>query len=271
VAFGTDDGKEAIIYVHDLSGGTSMRRLTRDGNNRYPAWTHDGRRIAFQSDRRGAPAVFWQLADGTGPADALTTPADGEAHAPESWSPNGDRLLFSVRKGSSVSLWEYSVSDRKAFPFAAQFGGVQSSFPTGAVFSPDGGWVAYVVSERNRPKIFVRPYPPTEAKYELPMAQAPHEVTWSNDGTELFFNPLLLQFASVSVTTKPAFTFGKYVPIRKEFMLGPPSAWRNYDVSRDGRFLGVFAPSQDGTVAATREIRVVLNWFEELKRLVPVN
>jgi len=43
---------------------------------------------------------------------------------------------------------------------------------------------------------------------------------------------------------------------------------RNYDVMPDGRILGVIAAGQTQS-PGTREIQVVLNWFEELKQRVP--
>ena len=62
----------------------------------------------------------------------------------------------------------------------------------------------------------------------------------------------------------------------RTFTLGPPSARRAYDVTLDGKFIGVAtagtAPSATGlaqTVAAQMKINVVLNWFEELKQRVP--
>ncbi|MEO7134339.1 MAG: protein kinase, partial [Vicinamibacterales bacterium] len=64
IAFGTDDGKEAIVWIYDLAGTTSRRRLTFGGNNRFPIWSADGKRVAFQSDRDGDLAIFLQPADG---------------------------------------------------------------------------------------------------------------------------------------------------------------------------------------------------------------
>jgi WD40-like Beta Propeller Repeat len=84
IAFGIDDGKEAIIYTYELSGGTGMKKVTRGGKNQFPVWL-DAKRIAFQSDRDGAPAIFWQPVDG-GDAVPLMKPQPGESHAPESWS-----------------------------------------------------------------------------------------------------------------------------------------------------------------------------------------
>jgi hypothetical protein len=59
-----------------------MRRLTFGGKSRYPVWSPDGLRIAFQSDREGDLAIFSQRTDGTGAAERLTRPEDGRrAHS----------------------------------------------------------------------------------------------------------------------------------------------------------------------------------------------
>ena len=66
---------------------------------------------------------------------------------PDSWSPNGERFLFGVTKGSSVSLWIFSLQDKKA----TQFGDLQSVFPLNAAFLPDGRW-SHTPSGRRSPK-----------------------------------------------------------------------------------------------------------------------
>ena len=60
------------------------------------------RGMVFQSDRNGDPAVFWQPADG-GTAEPVTTPDRGTSHTPESWSPDGEVLLFSAGQTQSGS------------------------------------------------------------------------------------------------------------------------------------------------------------------------
>ena len=57
------------IWVYDMSGASALRRLTFGGRNRVPAWSADGQRIAFQSDREGDLAIFSQRADGAGSAE----------------------------------------------------------------------------------------------------------------------------------------------------------------------------------------------------------
>ena len=139
IAVGSDNGKDAIVWIYDVAGASSARRLTLGGRNRVPVWSADGERVAFQSDRDGDLGLFWQRADGTTAAERLTTPDKDTAHVPESWSPDGQTLLFSVAKGSSYSLAALSLPDKKVTPV----GGIQSRFPPSATFSPDGRWVAY--------------------------------------------------------------------------------------------------------------------------------
>src|SRR5205814_7052648 len=69
ITYGTDDGKEAIVWVYDQSGTSAARRLTFEGRNKFPIWSADSRRIAFQSDREGDLGIFWQQADGIGMAE----------------------------------------------------------------------------------------------------------------------------------------------------------------------------------------------------------
>jgi len=268
IAVGSDDGKEAIVWIYDVSGATSIRRLTLGGRNRVPVWSADGEHVAFQSDREGDLGIFWQRADGTTAAERLTKPDKDTAHVPESWSPDGKTLLFSVGKGSSYSLKALLLSDKKVIPV----GGVQSTSPPAATFSPDGKWVAYsVAATGGAGSLFVQPFPPTGATYPISKGNGFHP-TWAPDGKELFYAPTTSTFAVVSVTTRPAFTFGNPVPVLKFFLERGPTFERNNDITLDGkRFLGVVAAGQSTAsgAAAAPQIQVVLNWFEELKARVP--
>jgi len=276
LAVGSDDGKEAIVWIYELSGTSAMRRLTIAGHNRFPIWSPDAQRVAFQSDRDGDVAIFSQRADGTGPVERLTKPAQGELHIPESWSPDGKYLSFAVVKGG-FSLWMLSVDDKIAKPF----GGVQSTEQIGSVFSPDGRWIAYTSSPAgggaaspNR-GIFIQPFPATGSVYQAPRQRLDFQPVWAPKGSELIYVPSAasLQITSVTVTTQPAVAFGTPVNLPARVtanrLSGEPRA---YDVLADGRFVGLVSgsePQATDNVAAS-QLRVIVNWFEELKQRVPV-
>ena len=259
IAFGTVDGKEAAIAIYGVSGATSARRLTFGGNNRFPIWSPDGRHVAFQSDRDGDLAVFRQPVDG-GAAERLTTPESGTAHIPESWSPNGDVLLFSASKDFVTSLWMLSLSDKVARPFGDA---AQSSLPTDATFSPDGRWVAYQIARPGmiEASTYVQPFPPDGTRYQVARGGRP---MWSRDGQELFFVPGPGRFLAVTVkSTTPSFSVGSPVDVPRNFGLAAPGMPRTFDIMPDGRIVGVVTPGQS---AGPAEIRVVLNALEELRR-----
>ena len=269
LAFGTDDGKEANIWIYELSGANAPRRITFNGKNRFPIWSGDGQRVAFQSDREGDLGLFWQRADGAGAAERLTKGEQGVSHVPESWARDGKRLLFTIAQGSTFTLWTLTLDERKATPF----GDVRSDRPIGAVFSPDGRWVAYSSFSGGAGGGYVQPFPATGARYQIPKLTFDYHPLWTLDGKELFYIPVAGRFAAVSVQMQPSFTFGNPVEMATVTFtrFDVSNDVRNYDLTPSGKFVALVAPQEPGRsgTSSAPEIRVVLNWFEELKRLVP--
>jgi len=268
VAYGTDDGKEAIVFTRNVSDG-APKRVSFGGKNRFPVWTSQDQ-LAFQSDRGGDVAI-WQATGDPGKAERLTTASPGESHEPLSWSPASDTLLYAVAKGPDVSLWSYSFKTGKSAPFGEPH---SSSFSASdAMFSPDGRWVAYTSNEGGKWTIEVQPFPPTGAKHQL-FAKGqddPHHPLWSVDGKELFYTARPGGFASVRIAQPFSLGDPHDVPWwggpgTRPFYVGPPVSRRAFDMMPDGRFLATIlgAGGQTGAGPAPH-IEVVLNWFEELK------
>ena len=95
------------------------------------------------------------------------------------------------------------------------------------------------------------------------------EAVWSRDGTELFYRTGT-QLWAVPVETEGTFTRGRPELLFDRPYLEHPNAGAgipNYDVSTDAR---QFLMVRGGIAADTPGYVVVENWFEELKRLVPV-
>jgi eukaryotic-like serine/threonine-protein kinase len=283
LAVGTEDGKEANIWIYPLDGSSAIRRLTLTGKDRFPIWSGDGVWVAFQSMRDGDAGIFRQRADGSGTVERLTTADAGTTHTPESWSPTQNVFLFSKTRNDTSTLWLQSLSSGSSAPF----GDVRSiGNRIGATFSPDGKWVAYSTSETSvtaENYVYVQPFPATGARYQISQSgENGHHPMWSPDRKEspdqkeLLYVPLVGQLAARSVTVRPTFAFGNPVQIPRMFPVAAPTTPRTFDITPDRRVIGVIAGNVSldgrggggGASAATPEVIVVLNWFDELKARV---
>ena len=264
---GTDDGKDANVWVYDLRSGGSLRRLTFDGRNLYPIWSRDGRFITFQSNRDGDDAIFRQPADGSGPAARLTRPEAGVGHRPESWSVDGKTLSMNVVNSTNESVWTITTdAGAKPTPFADT-----TAVEKHSSFSPDGRWVAYMANNEGDSDLYIQPFPPTGAKYQI--ATGGRTPAWSPDGKQLFFHAMASnRLFVVDIRAEQGLTSGPLVPLPIEDAVHPLTQ-RNYDVTPDGKQLLIVLPAQTAPAATGRrasvQINVVLNWHEELRRLVP--
>jgi serine/threonine-protein kinase len=251
---------EPQVWLYDVSRET-LTRLTFEGNaNLNPIWTPDGKRIVFQSNRAGPPNVFWQLADGSGGLERLIT--SEYAQAANSWSPDEQFLAFiEITPTTGYDIWVLRLNDRKAQPF------LRTPFTESAPrFSPDGRWLAYVSDESGRFEVYLQPYPGPGGKW-LISTEGGTEPVWNPNGRELFYR-IGDKMMAVEITMQPGFSAGKPKVLFEGKYLPTPITFSNYDVSPDGRHFLMLKPS-DQEAAASTQINVVLNWFEELKRRVP--
>jgi len=260
------DGRRIVIvssgqlWLYDLSRDTLTRFTFEGSDNAYPTWTPDGKRIAFMSNKGGPDNLYWQMADGSGGLERLTTSQN--IQVPLSWSPNGERLTFvEVAPVTGGDIWVLGMNDRKPQPF------LQTPAYEGAPeFSPDGRWLAYVSDESGRREIYVRPYPGPGGKWQI-STEGGNEPVWNRSGRELFYRSGDKMMA-VDVTTQPSFSAGKPKMLFEGRFRVSTRTFPMYDVSPDGQRFLMLKPSEQGGAAPT-QINVVLNWSEELKRLVP--
>jgi serine/threonine-protein kinase len=252
------EGETQNIWIYDLES-KSLRRLTFGGGG-VENWSPDGKWIIFQGrDSAGLRAISRQLADGSGPIEHLTV-STPDAQMPQSLTPDGRVVAF----GKNNDLWTLQIEgDREPQPFITSPN--VEGFPK---FSPDGKWIAYVSNELGPMNVYVSPYPKPDVKYLVSEEEGGGQPVWSPDGTELFYRSGSRMMV-VSVETEPAFRPGKpevlfegrYVNSR----FGPENPY--YDISSDGQQFLMIKDIE----GRTGQINVVLNWFEELKRLVPTD
>jgi Tol biopolymer transport system component len=129
-----ESGKQEDIFVIKTDG-TEQRQLTNDiHRDRFPRWSPDGKRIAFQSNRSGRYEVWTITPDGSG-LQQLTYTSGGTVVHPV-WSPDGARLAYSVQSGTSFIV-ETGKSWKEQSPQPLPSLGENASFEAWS-WSPDG-------------------------------------------------------------------------------------------------------------------------------------
>jgi serine/threonine-protein kinase len=253
------------VWIYNILRDT-LTRLTFEKNNAgYAAvWTPDSKRVAFPSDRAGSLNIFWKAADGSSAEERLTTSENPQQVG--SFSPDGRTMLYTeTNPKTRQDIWALSLDgERKPHVFLA------TPFrESSALFSPDGHWVAYLSDESGRIEVYVRPFPGPGGKWQVSV-DGGSQAVWSSKGNELFYRTGNSQekMMVVDIQTQPTFSAGKPRLLFEGSYVGGAGA-AMYSASPDGqRFLMSKTPDQ--VQASLTEFNVVVNWFTELQRRVPV-
>ena len=155
------EGPTSNLWSYDVTRGT-LSKLTFDESSIVAIWTPDGKLLTFASDRGGQFNVYWQPADGSGPAERLTS-SDNWQH-PASWTPDGKVLAIAESDpATGQDIWLVPmVNDRKPRPF------LNTPFnERDAAFSPDGRWLAYTTDESGRYEVYVQTFPGPSVKWQI--------------------------------------------------------------------------------------------------------
>jgi eukaryotic-like serine/threonine-protein kinase len=254
------------VWLLETSRGVAARLTTHPANDWWPAWSPDGRNIAFASDREGRWAHLPYLKKSLDPGSGETPFIDGPEAYLSDWSRDG-RWIALVRGEAVDDIWVASASAGRT-PFAYLATPFVESLPR---FSPDSRWIAYVSNESGRYEVYVRPFSggpaATGDKIVISTNGADFPV-WPRDGNELFFIGGDLKLYSVKtadfergVAPQPSMLF---TPCAATALGGLPmrtTPWNfPYDVSSDGqRFLVNCSTLGPG------RFDVMLNWADALK------
>ena len=168
----------------------TVTRLTNDPNSQSstPAWSPDGSKIAFHSDRGGNFDIYVMDADGSNVKQITDTSGatlgGGDSTRP-AWSPDGSKIAYSSNSGGRD--WNVLVMDADGSNIKRLADRNSEDFRP--EWSPDGSWVAFTSDSDGTNDIYVVK-PDGSELTQVNHTEGIHEAwgaQWSPDGTKILF------------------------------------------------------------------------------------
>ncbi len=181
IAFLSNRDSNFEIYSMNADGSDQVRLTDDPGTDALPAWSPDGTKIAFISDRDGGETEIYVMnTDGT---DQQNLTNDASRDTAPSWSPNGTKIVYMSDRSGSAEIYTMNADgSNQAYP-----GGV-SAAGSEPQFSPDGTKIVFI-SERDggADEIYIMNADGSNQTRLTDSAGADAAPAWSPDGSKIAF------------------------------------------------------------------------------------
>ncbi|MGY4876719.1 Tol-Pal system beta propeller repeat protein TolB [Vreelandella aquamarina] len=145
-ANGVGDNMQFALHVADSDGRNNQEILSSDQPILSPAWSPDGKKLAYVSFETGRPSIYVQQV-ASGQRVKLTS-FDGINSAP-AWSPDGRRLAMSLSKDGQPEIYIMNLSDRSLSRVTNN-----NSIDTEPSWAPDGRSLLFTSDRSSGPQIY---------------------------------------------------------------------------------------------------------------------
>jgi tricorn protease len=137
------EARGEILTVPAEKGDIRSLSNTPAADERSPAWSPNGNRIAYFSDESGEYALYIKDQNGLGEAQKIDLGSPGSFYYFPTWSPDGKKIAYTDKR---LNLWYVDLEKKTPVRvFHDRFTGPQQIFH--AAWSPDSKWLAYTQQE----------------------------------------------------------------------------------------------------------------------------
>lgn len=239
----------ADIWIYNLERGIRTRLTFHDAVERWPVWSPDGRRIAYNSDRVTSQIYIKEI---DGATDEMLLVEDSSTIiVPSDWSPDGQYIIYDrLGSGTEGDIYIKRVDD-DSDPVPL----IQSEFwESQGYVSPDGRWIAYHSNESGIDQIYVTAFPEPSGKWQVSV-NGGDRARWNDDGTAIYFidESDVIQKANVQ-SSGAKFTVGT---VERLFAISAVRPGNLYDILNNGEKFVVNAQSKPSGVSS---LVLMQNW-----------
>jgi Tol biopolymer transport system component len=250
----TSDATNADIWLFHLARGTATRLTRHPSADLRPAWSPDGRDVAFSS-ARGSDSHLYRVTVDRANQEAPLVTTGGDVLL-DGWLPDGRSVVATLARGGVWRVWldgRAPVQLRGIFPQGAE--------ATQVALSPDGRWMAYMASDSGGAEVYVEPVPPTGERWQVSTGGG-GDPQWRGDGRELYYLTADGWLMATDVLPGASFRTGRP---RRLFTVAVPELHgpSDYAVSPDGQQFVVNTVTGPPVIPP---IQVAVNWPEPAVR-----
>lgn len=184
IAYTATTGGSGTLTERDIFtvgiDGSSPRQLTNaPGQDFSPAWSPDGSRIAFVSERDGNANLYLMNADGSGQVALTTDPSDELGPA---WSPDGSHIAFISNRSGEPLIYLMSASGGPARLLSPP----ETTITAGSLsWAPDGTRIVFESTNTRAPGLYILGLDGT--LHRLTDQAGDITPAWSPDGSQIAF------------------------------------------------------------------------------------
>jgi TolB protein len=146
VAYVAGAGTTADIHVSNADGSGDRPVTTHASRDADPAWSPDGARLAFTTERDGNSEIYVVDADGTG-AGRLTNDPAADFHP--TWSPDGTRIAFASTRFGAAEILVMNADGSNVVRLTSHHAADDEP-----AWSPDGQRIAFTSDRDGRDEVY---------------------------------------------------------------------------------------------------------------------